>query len=131
MKTFLLLIASLFCVPAALAQAPAALPRTPTTHILCIGHLTVPREQAMQVLPREVNETVRLYLAGKLEQWYSRSDGKGVVFILQVNSVEEARRLLEALPLGKAKFMEFEYVPLGPLAPLNLLLKDAPAGTAK
>lgn len=131
MKTLLLLIVSLFCLPAAFAQAPAAPPRTPTTHVLAIGHLTVPREQALPVLPKEVNDTVRLYLGGKLEQWYSRSDGKGVVFVLQVNNVEDARALLEALPLGKAKFMEFDYIPLGPLAPLNLLLKDSPAGAAK
>lgn len=35
----------------------------------------------------------------------------------------EAHALLEALPLGKAKLMEFDLIPLGPLSPLNVLLE--------
>ncbi len=74
------------------------------------------------IMPSEVRETVQLYLAGKIDQWYSRKDQNGVVFILNVNSVEEAHKLLEALPLGKAKLMEFELIPVGPLNPLRGLL---------
>jgi hypothetical protein len=56
-------------------------------------------------------------------------DGLGVVFILNVSSVEEAHSMLEALPLGQAKLMTFELIPLGPLSPLALLLPqpDKPA----
>ena len=51
-----------------------------------------------------------------------RLDGKEVVFLMNVTSVEEARSLLEQLPLGKAKLMDFEYKPLGPFAPLRVRL---------
>jgi hypothetical protein len=75
-------------------------------------------------MQREVRDTVRLYLAGKLDQWFVRRDREGVVFLLNVASVAEARSLLEKLPLGEAKLMEFDFIPLGPLAPLGILLES-------
>lgn len=81
----------------------------------------------MAVMQGEVRDTVRLYLAGKLDQWFVRRDQNGVVFLLNVNSVEEAHALLEKLPLGEEKLMEFDLIPLGPLSPLGLLLQEAPA----
>ena len=111
------------------AQAPAApamkLPEVPTTHVLAIGRLTTGTTQS-QVAPfmkQEVPDTVRLYLAGKLEQWYVRKDQPGVVFLLHVTTTAEAHELLERLPLGQAKLMEFDLIPLGPLSPLGLLLQ--------
>lgn len=77
-------------------------------------------------MPKEVPDTVRLYLEGKIDQWYVRQDGKGVVLLLNVTSVEEAHSLLEKLPLGRAKLMEFDLMPLGPLNPLRLLLSKNP-----
>lgn len=44
---------------------------------------------------------------------------------MNVTSVAEARALLEKLPLGQAKLMVFDYIELGPLTPLNLLLSEA------
>ena len=111
------------------AQPPAPATTTgPITRVLAIGHITdnSSREKVMSVLPREVRETVRLYLAGKLDQWFARRDQNGVVFVLNVSTVAEARSLLEKLPLGEAKLMEFELIPLGPLSPLGLLLQDTP-----
>jgi hypothetical protein len=46
---------------------------------------------------------------------------------MNVTSVEEAHSLLEKLPLGQAKLMTFEFVPLGPLSPLRFLLDDSSA----
>ncbi len=108
------------------AQAPAAspLPPVPTTRILAIGRLNAPPtpEQLKLLGSREVPDTLRLYLAGKIDQWYSLKEGNGVVFILNATSVEEARNVLDQLPLGQAKLMTFELLPLGPLSPLGLLL---------
>lgn len=96
---------------------------TPTTKVLAIGHLTeAPSPELRQMMSREVPATVQLFLQGKIEQWYSRKDMNGVVFVLNVSSVEEAHALLEKLPLGVAKKMQFDLIPLGPLAPLSLLL---------
>ncbi len=84
----------------------------------------------MPIMRQEVRDTVKLYLAGKLDQWFVRRDQNGVVFLLNVSSVDEARTLLEGLPLGQAKLMEFDLIPLGPLSPLGILLQDSP-GAAK
>ena len=97
------------------AVAPNGLPTVPTTRILAIGHLTpkaTPRVMPA-VMPDEVRETVRLYLV--------RKDGPGVVFILNLTDVAEARALLEQLPLGRQGLMDFDLIPLGPLSPLGLL----------
>src|ERR1700678_508097 len=85
----------------------------------------VTRDQIMKVMPIEVRDTVRLYLDGKIQQWYARGDGKGVVFLLDCKTVDEARAILEALPLAKENLASFDYMPLGPLAPLELLLAPA------
>lgn len=100
---------------------------TPITKVLAIGKFT---EKAMDVskrLPVMVNEvpaTLRLHLAGKIEQWYIKPDLSGPVFIINTAKVEEARELLSKLPLGIAQMMEFDLIPLGPLTPLRLLLND-------
>ena len=108
------------------AQSPEPiLPSVPTTKILAIGTLNSPltEDQRKGIMTHEVPDTVKLYLAGKIDQWYVRQDGKGVVFILNLSSTEEARALLEQLPLGQAKLMSFDLMPLGPLSPLGLLLR--------
>jgi hypothetical protein len=107
-------------------QVPASaspLQKVPTTKVLAIGHLTKPRDAAMrEIMPNEVTETVKLYLGGKIDQWFVRQDGNGVVFLMNVTSVEEAHALLEKLPLGVAGRMDFDLMPLGPLSPLQYLL---------
>ncbi len=110
------------------STAPIA--NVPTTRVLAIGHLTdgTAREKVMTLLQQEVRDTVRLYLSGKLDQWYTRKDQTGVVFILNVSDVEEARTLLEHLPLGQAKLLQFDLIPLGPLSPLGLLLQEQSGG---
>lgn len=124
-RSLFLLLAMFLLAPFAQSQeAPGALPKTPTTRILCIGHLTAPRAAAVKLLPDEVHQTVQLFLDGKIDQWYSRNDQNGVVFILNVTTVDEAKQLLESMPLGKAKILVFDYIPVGPLAPLAFLLKD-------
>jgi hypothetical protein len=101
------------------------LPSVPVTKILAIGGLGAPLtpERRKSIISREVPDTVQLYLAGKIDQWYSRQDGKGVVFLLNLASIEEAHSMLEALPPGQAHLMTFELIPLGPLSPLGLLLR--------
>ena len=114
------------------AQTSSPMAAGPTTRVLAVGHITAgtSREKVMPVMQKEVRDTVRLYLSGKLDQWFVRRDQNGVVFLLNVASVDEARELLEKLPLGQAKLMEFDLIPLGPLSPLGLLLQE-PGATPK
>ena len=101
---------------------------TPTTKMLAIGTLNpgVDPAQALAILPTEARETVKLYLDGKIEQWYSLQERRGVAFILNVTDKAAAHEMLEKLPLGVAHLMSFELIPLGPLNPLRQLLAPAP-----
>jgi len=123
-------LALLLCPVVSVAQnaTPAGRSSVPTTRVLAIGTLSSPLtpEQRKAIMPREVPDTVDLYLSGKIDQWWVRQDGKGVVFLMNVSTVGEAQDLLEKLPLGQAKLMSFELMPLGPLSPLRLLLPTAP-----
>jgi hypothetical protein len=105
------------------------LPSVPTTKVLAIGTASaaLTAEQRKTIMPNEVRDTVRLFLAGKIDQWWSRQDGNGVVFLVNVSTVEEAHALLEKLPLGQAKLIDFTLIPAGPLKPLSILLGDTPA----
>jgi len=68
-----------------------------------------------------VHDTVNAYLNGKIDQWYYQTSGKGVVFIVNASTPEEAKAILENFPLGQAGLMRFDYIPLGPLNPLRIL----------
>jgi hypothetical protein len=104
------------------------MPSVPTTKILAIGTLNpgVEFAQARAILPTEVRETAKLYLDGKIDQWYSLQEKRGVAFILNVTDVAAAHDMLEKLPLGQAHLMTFELIPLGPLNPLRQLLATPP-----
>jgi len=123
---FIALILSLTSLSSGHAQSTN--PPTPTTHILAIGTLNpgVDPAAARAVLPAEVRETVKLYLDGKIEQWYSLQGRPGVAFILNVTDPAAAHEMLEKLPLGQAHLMNFELIPLGPLNPLRQLQGMAP-----
>jgi len=105
-------------------------PVVPTTKVLAIGQFTkVPTpEQIKEIFPKEVPATLRLYLAGKIDQWWIRQTQTGPVFLLNVTSLEEARALMETLPLGQAGLIKHEFFELGPLTPLHLLLTAVDAG---
>lgn len=97
---------------------------TSTTEVLVI--LTprpgVTPQQIIAVMPSEVRATVKLYLDGKIRQWYSRGDGKGVVFFVDAKTEDEARAVMESLPLAKEQLMDHQYIPVGPLMPLRMLI---------
>ena len=104
-------------------HAQSASPPTPTTRILAIGTVNpgVDPAAARAILPTEVRETVKLYLDGKIDQWFSLQGRSGVAFILNVTDPVAAREMLEKLPLGQAHLMTFELIPLAPLNPLRQL----------
>lgn len=120
--------AVVICLMAAdVARAQAGAPPVPTTRILAIGTLNpgVDPAAARAILPTEVRETVKLYLDGKVDQWFSLQGRPGVVFILNMTDTAAAHEMLEKLPLGQAHLMSFELIPVGPLNPLRQLLGTA------
>ena len=87
----------------------------------------VTRERVMAIMPAEIRATVQLYLDGRIREWYSREDGRGGVFLLNTGDVAEAKSIMESLPLANENMLDHEYIPVGPLMPLRLLLGSAPA----
>ena len=117
--------------PTARAQQPTDASRVaelvvPTTKVLAVGKFTAKATPSAwrPYIDAEVRQTVELYLGGKIEQWWVRPDQTGVVFLFSADNVGDVQALLDALPLGRAGLMEFELIPLGPLSPLRLLLKQ-------
>ena len=93
--------------------------------IIAIGSIVKPvtPEQRQQIMRKEVPPTLKLYLDGKIEQFWGRQDKPGVVFLLNVQSAEEAKSIVERLPLATEGFAQYEYLQVGPLAPLGILLQ--------
>ena len=99
-----------------------AIPKTTGVIVIQTAKQGVTPQQVMAVIPAEIRATVQLYLDGKIRQWYSRGDGKGVVFLVDAKTEDEARAIMETLPLAKEQLMDHEYVPVGPLMPLRALM---------
>jgi hypothetical protein len=74
------------------------------------------------VMPAEIRATVQLYLDGKIREWYSRGDGRGAVFLLDTKDVAEAHTIMDGLPLARENLLDHEYIAVGPLFPLRLLM---------
>lgn len=124
-----MILASLasFVLGASLQVQAAAPPPVPVTEVMVMlsrkqGTKT---DELMKILPEEARETMLLYLDGRIDHWYSRADGKGVVFFLRCTTVEEAKAIMGGLPLDKAGLVDLEFIPVGPLAPMRLLTKPA------
>ena len=123
------LIAMLPAAPEAHSQSGAAssIPKAAIPPITAVLVILTPRpgvtpQQIIAVMPDEVRATVHFYLDGKIREWYSRGNGKGAVFLVDAKTEDEARAIMETLPLAKEQLMDHEYIPVGPLMPLRMLL---------
>ena len=106
------------------AQAQTTTPTITGVMIILTVKAGVTREQVMAIMPAEIRQTVQLYLSGKIREWYSRGDGRGVVLFLDTKDVAEAQAIMDGLPLGKQDLMDHEYIAIGPLLPLRLLMAN-------
>jgi hypothetical protein len=108
----------------AIAQAQASSPTTTGVIVILTAKAGVTREQVMALMPAEIRETVQLYLNGKIREWYSRGDGRGAVFLLDTKDVAEAHTIMDGLPLAKENLLDHDYIAVGPLFPLRLLMAN-------
>lgn len=99
-----------------------AIPRTTAVLVIETPKPGVAAKQILAVMPSEIRATVKLYLDGQIREWYSRGDGKGVIFLVDAKTEDEARALMETLPLAKEALMDHQYIPVGPLMPLRALI---------
>jgi hypothetical protein len=93
--------------------------------VFAIGSFAKPitDEQRKEIMPKEVPDTLKLYLDGKIEQFWFRDDKPGVIFLMNTDSVEQATAAINTLPLAGGGFLKFEMIPVGPLKPLGLLIQ--------
>ena len=87
------------------------------------GNSTLTPDKLQQHMPSEVPATLKLYLDGKVEQFWFREKA-GPIFLMNVESVEQAKATLDTLPLVADGLMSYELLPVGPLAPLGRLIQD-------
>ena len=104
------------------AVPSVAIPKTTAVLVILTPKQGVTPDQIIAVIPAEIRATVKLYLDGKIREWYSRGDGKGVIFLVEAKTEDEARAIMETLPLAKEQLMDHEYIPVGPLMPLRALM---------
>ena len=104
-----------------------AIPKTTGVMVIQTVKRGVTPQQIIAVMPSEIRATVKLYFDGKIRQWYSRGDGKGVVFLVDAKTEDEARAIMETLPLAKKQLMDHQYIPVGPLMPLRALMLVDPS----
>src|SRR5262245_4271849 len=108
------------------AQTQRSTPTTTGAFALLKAKHDVTRERVMAIMTAEIRATVHLYLDGKIREWQSREDGKGGIFLLNTGDVAEAKSIMESLPLAKENMLDHEYIPVGPLMPLRLLMGNQP-----
>ena len=104
-----------------------AIPKTTGVMVIQTAKQGVTPQQIIAVMPSEIRATVKLYFDGKIRQWYSRGDGKGVIFLADAKTEDEARAIMETLPLAKKQLMDHQYIPVGPLMPLRALMLVDPS----
>jgi muconolactone delta-isomerase len=79
-------------------------------------------EKIKSHLKEEAAKGWELYNAGIFREMYFKTgDTPGAVLILETASVEEARQILNELPLVKEGLVDFEIIPLGPFIPFGML----------
>jgi len=71
----------------------------------------------------EARHAWRLYEQGVFRELYFRGDRPGAVVILECLDVNEARKIMDELPLVKNKLIEFKFIPLGHFAPFASLFE--------
>jgi hypothetical protein len=128
---FMILFLIAMLPAASVAQTPTAaapgLPRVAIPKTTAVLAIETPRQgvtfqQVMDVIPAEIRATVNLYLEGKIREWYSRGDGRGVIFLVDAKTEDEARDIMETLPLSREQLMDTKYIPVGPLMPMRALI---------
>jgi hypothetical protein len=106
------------------ASASAPVP-APVTEVMAMASIKpgVAVADVMKLVPEEVRSVAQLYMDGKIEQWYTRGDGRGQIFFLRARTVDEAKAIFAELPAVKAGYVVVDYIPVGPYSPVRFLAR--------
>ena len=113
------LFSGLPLAPLAQSQSPqpssgVTSPKTTEVMVIMTAEQGVTRQQIMNMMPEQIRAPVKLYLDGKIRQWYSRGAGKGVILLMDAKTVDEANAVIDTMQLPKQNLVEHEYIPIGP-----------------
>jgi hypothetical protein len=75
---------------------------------------SVTAEQFHPYLKAEAEQVWKLYKSGVIREIYFKEGKNDAVLILECESLQFAREVLETLPLVNQKLIEFEVIPLIP-----------------
>ncbi len=85
---------------------------------------TVDQPSCAPFLEEEARRVWEIYCGGALRQIFFRADRRSAVLILECESVEAARELLDSLPLVREGLIGFELIPLAPYPGFGRLFKE-------
>ena len=88
----------------------------------------VPDKAFKPHLGAEAARVWELYQAGVFRELYFRQDWPGAVLILECADVEEAREVLDTLPLVQEGLITFDIIPLAPYPGFSRLFADEASG---
>ncbi len=89
-----------------------------------VGDIPTSEQDIKRLIQTEAKQIWDLKRDGLIRETYFRQDRPGTVLVLECESVEEARQIIQSLPLVQAGLTDFELIPLGHYAPLDLLLRE-------
>lgn len=72
------------------------------------------QDQLQPYLREESARAWELYQDGIIRELYFRADFPAAILVMEAESIEEARKAVETLPLVRERFVEFELIPLVP-----------------
>jgi hypothetical protein len=78
-------------------------------------------EKIYPLLKEEAAQAWKFHEQDVFREIYFRTDRPGAVVMLECESVEEARKVIDTLPLVKAGLVDFDLIPLGAFKPLGTL----------
>src|ERR1700733_10742830 len=80
--------------------------------------------QIMKIMPAEIRATVPLYLDGEIKHWYTHGDGRGVIYKLNCKDEAKPAALSQRLTFAQANLVDGQFIPVGPVLALGMLLRD-------
>ncbi len=81
----------------------------------------VPMEKVFTKVREEVTMGWDLYSKGIFRQLLYRHDEGGVVIIMEVKDMDEAKRITAKMPMVEAGLTEWELIPVGPFTHFEAL----------
>lgn len=81
-------------------------------------------EKIQSSLDEETRHAWKLYKEGTIREMYNRQDHMGVVFMLESESVDNAREIIDNLPFVREKLIDFRYIPLDSFFYFETLFTD-------